>query len=159
MFFMFTFGHCTNLLSLFLIIILSDGCGRYDLDELSFRSIIDVQFVSAMGNPVGGKCTVTNRYLRHFHVICATAFSDLTMNRSYISTTILLCILVPFLQLNLQFVLKKNMLFLFDKQHTQHYSTRGENSFSKMNPTLMCIDIIAWNTQFHTTHSPLIIII
>lgn len=54
---------------------------RYDRYELTFRSIIDVQFVSAMGPPGGGRNSVTNRYLRHFSVICVNAFSDITMNR------------------------------------------------------------------------------
>ncbi|KAG0598749.1 hypothetical protein M758_12G097900 [Ceratodon purpureus] len=61
-----------------------DHRGWYDRYELAFRSIIDVQFVSAMAPPGGGRNSVTNRYLRHFSVVCVNAFSDITMNRIFL---------------------------------------------------------------------------
>ncbi|KAL3693679.1 hypothetical protein R1sor_007330 [Riccia sorocarpa] len=60
-----------------------DQYGWYDRNDLSFRNIEDVQFVSAMGPPGGGKNPVTNRYLRHFNVLVVTAFSDATMQRIF----------------------------------------------------------------------------
>ncbi|KAL2633853.1 hypothetical protein R1flu_005332 [Riccia fluitans] len=60
-----------------------DHHGWYDRNDLSFSNIEDVQFVSAMGPPGGGKNPVTNRYLRHFNVLVVTAFSDPTMQRIF----------------------------------------------------------------------------
>lgn len=42
----------------------------------SFRRLVDVQFMAAMGPPGGGRNLVTNRYLRHFHVMHVTEFDD-----------------------------------------------------------------------------------
>lgn len=47
---------------------------RYDRKELSFRQIVDVQFVAAMGPPGGGRNSITNRYARHFSIVSVTAF-------------------------------------------------------------------------------------
>lgn len=49
---------------------------RYDRKELTFRKIMDVQFVAAMGPPGGGRHSCTNRYLRHFSVVSLTAFDN-----------------------------------------------------------------------------------
>jgi dynein heavy chain len=43
-----------------------DHGGWYDRKELTFRHLVDVQFVAAMGPPGGGRNDVTNRYLRHY---------------------------------------------------------------------------------------------
>ncbi len=51
-----------------------DHQGWYDRKELAFRKLVDVQFVSAMGPPGGGRNSVTNRYLRHFSVVSVTQF-------------------------------------------------------------------------------------
>ncbi|CAG9464833.1 unnamed protein product [Pedinophyceae sp. YPF-701] len=56
-----------------------DHGGWYDRKEYHFRHIADIQFVSAMGPPGGGRNSVTNRYLRHFHVVSLTPF-DLDTN-------------------------------------------------------------------------------
>ena len=40
----------------------------------------DVQFITAMGPPGGGRNSVTNRYLRHFSVISVTAFDNDTLS-------------------------------------------------------------------------------
>lgn len=51
-----------------------DHSGWYDRKELGFRSLVDLQFVAAMGPPGGGRNSVTQRYLRHFSVVSMTAF-------------------------------------------------------------------------------------
>lgn len=45
-----------------------DFGGWYGRDN-DFRTLVDVQFVSAMGPPGGGRNLVTNRYLRHFNQV------------------------------------------------------------------------------------------
>jgi dynein heavy chain len=40
-----------------------DHGGWYDHKELSFRTLVDIQFVAAMGPPGGGRAHVTNRYV------------------------------------------------------------------------------------------------
>ena len=49
-----------------------DHDGWYDRKELTFRKLVDIQFVTAMGPPGGGRAHVTNRYLRHFSVLAFT---------------------------------------------------------------------------------------
>lgn len=51
-----------------------DHEGWYDRKESTFRKLVDVQFVAAMGPPGGGRNSVTNRYLRHYSVVSVTAF-------------------------------------------------------------------------------------
>nr|AML30857.1 axonemal inner arm dynein heavy chain 1 [Marsilea vestita] len=60
-----------------------DHKGWYDRTDLQFRQNEDIQFLSAMAPPGGGKNPVTNRYLRHFNVVCITPFSDSTMSRIF----------------------------------------------------------------------------
>jgi len=45
-----------------------DFGGWYGRDN-DFRTLVDCQFISAMGPPGGGRNLVTNRYLRHFNQI------------------------------------------------------------------------------------------
>ena len=52
-----------------------------------FRTIVDTQFVAAMGPPGGGRNPVTNRLLRHFNFISFTEMSDSSVSRIF--TTIL----------------------------------------------------------------------
>jgi|AntAceMinimDraft_5_1070358.scaffolds.fasta_scaffold137158_1 dynein heavy chain len=42
-----------------------------------------MQFIAAMGPPGGGRNNVTNRYLRHFSVICATPFDENTLTKIF----------------------------------------------------------------------------
>jgi hypothetical protein len=53
-----------------------DHEGWYDRKELTFRKMVDTQFVAAMGPPGGGRNSVTNRYLRHFSIVSMTAFDN-----------------------------------------------------------------------------------
>eukprot|EP00959_Pyramimonas_sp_CCMP1952_P257127 5372535-Pyramimonas_sp.AAC.1 len=46
-----------------------DHSGWYDRKELTFRTLVDLHFISAMGPPGGGRNNVTNRYLRHYVVV------------------------------------------------------------------------------------------
>ncbi|KXZ54227.1 hypothetical protein GPECTOR_5g319 [Gonium pectorale] len=52
-----------------------------------FRTIVDTQFVAAMGPPGGGRNPVTNRLLRHFNFLSFTEMSDNSVSRIF--TTIL----------------------------------------------------------------------
>ncbi|KAG2439747.1 hypothetical protein HYH02_010624 [Chlamydomonas schloesseri] len=52
-----------------------------------FRTIVDTQFVAAMGPPGGGRNPVTNRLLRHFNFISFNEMSDNSVSRIF--TTIL----------------------------------------------------------------------
>lgn len=45
-----------------------DMGGWYGRDN-SFRSMVDVQFVAAMGTPGGGRTFITDRYLRHYNLV------------------------------------------------------------------------------------------
>lgn len=51
--------------------------GWYDRKNIGdFRSIIDVNFVAAMGPPGGGRNPVTARLLRHFHYLAFIEMED-----------------------------------------------------------------------------------
>jgi len=60
-----------------------DHSGWFDRKELTFRQLIDMQFIAAMGPPGGGRNNVTNRYLRHFCCISVTQFTGETMNKIF----------------------------------------------------------------------------
>lgn len=45
-----------------------DMGGWYGRDN-SFRTMVDVQFVAAMGTPGGGRTFITDRYLRHYNLV------------------------------------------------------------------------------------------
>ena len=64
---------------------LVDHGGWYDRTELSFRQLVDIQFVTAMGPPGGGRNNITSRMLRHFYVMSITEFDDGTYSSIYSS--------------------------------------------------------------------------
>jgi dynein heavy chain len=71
-----------------------DHGGWYDLGDKTFRSIVDVQYVAAMGPPGGGRTFITNRYTRHFSLIALTNYSQDSLTRVF--GTILNYFLKPF---------------------------------------------------------------
>jgi dynein heavy chain len=58
-----------------------DHHGWYDHKEKDkqFKELIDLNFVSAMGPPGGGKNPVTPRYLRHFNLISINNFEEVVL--------------------------------------------------------------------------------
>lgn len=62
-----------------------DHRGWYDIKEKekSFKELIDLVFVTAMGPPGGGKNPITPRYLRHFNIIAINNFDESVLLRIF----------------------------------------------------------------------------
>ena len=48
---------------------------------VTFRELVDIQFVAAMGAPGGGRNPVTPRYLRHFNLLWMTDYAPTSLER------------------------------------------------------------------------------
>ena len=51
--------------------------------EKQFKELIDLNFVSAMGPPGGGKNPITPRYLRHFNLVSINNFEESVLQRIF----------------------------------------------------------------------------
>jgi dynein heavy chain, axonemal len=60
-----------------------DHQGWYDRKTISYRRLVDIQFIVAMGPPGGGRTQITKRYVRHFNVINFNTFSDESLARVF----------------------------------------------------------------------------
>ena len=62
---------------------LVDSGGWYDLEDKSWRSIIDCTLLAAMGPPGGGRNEITPRMMRHFNLLAFESFDDKTLQRIF----------------------------------------------------------------------------
>ena len=59
-----------------------DHGGWYDRDN-TFRNMVDVLILCAMGPPGGGRNKITSRFQRHFNIVSITEFAISTLKQIY----------------------------------------------------------------------------
>ncbi|KAJ1503097.1 Dynein heavy chain 3, axonemal [Coelomomyces lativittatus] len=55
----------------------------FELKDTSKIELVDIQFVSSMGPPGGGRNPVTPRFLRHFNTIGVATFEEVTLKKIF----------------------------------------------------------------------------
>jgi dynein heavy chain len=60
-----------------------DHSGWYDLKDCTFRELVDIQFIAAMGAPGGGRNPITPRYIRHFNLLWMTDYAPQSLERIF----------------------------------------------------------------------------
>ena len=60
-----------------------DYSGWYDLESKEFKYLCDIVFIGAMLPPVGGRNSVTLRYLRHFQLLYVQPFEADSLKRIF----------------------------------------------------------------------------
>ena len=63
--------------------LLTNSLSRYDKADTSKISLVDIQFLCAMGPPGGGRNTINKRFSRHFNICSMNTFSDETMTQIF----------------------------------------------------------------------------
>ena len=64
-----------------------DYGGWYDRKSNTFRQIVDVQFVAAMGPTGGGRNPITQRYTRHYNTLCLNPYDEASLKRIFTTIT------------------------------------------------------------------------
>ena len=60
-----------------------DHSGWYNRSENTFMQLLDLQFIGAMGPPVGGRSRITQRYTRHFNSLNFVPFDNKSLRRVF----------------------------------------------------------------------------
>jgi dynein heavy chain len=60
-----------------------DHSGWYNLSENVYMQLVELQFIGAMGPPVGGRTRITQRYVRHFNLINFVPFDNESLTRVF----------------------------------------------------------------------------
>ncbi|ORX87075.1 hypothetical protein BCR32DRAFT_215666 [Anaeromyces robustus] len=62
-----------------------DFGGWYNTKDSSWLTLQDIQFITAMGPPGGGRNPITSRLLRHFNIISISSFSNETLKKIFLT--------------------------------------------------------------------------
>lgn len=131
-----------------------DYKGWYDVSTNTFKNIVDIQFLAAMGPPGGGRNDTTYRYLRHFHSICTVPFSNASL-RTIFGTILTwwMSSFTPKLR-SLQRALVDSTISLYNKVTSQLLPTPSKSHYtynlrdvSKVFQGIMCADVVSLPEQ------------